>query len=480
MSGPRLQQVPVAPVDPERLAEEIPAEAFASFRATIERLRGRLEGRCVWQINSTPRGGGVAEMLRSHLAYVRGAGVDTRWLVIGGDEDFFRLTKRLHHALHGSRGDGGPLGAAERRLYEATLHAQWPELEGRLGPRDLVVLHDPQTAGLAPLLAGNGVAVIWRCHVGSEQASPEIDAAWAFLEPYLGAARACIFTRRSYVPACCDPERTVVIAPSIDPLSAKNQSLAPEVVLAILVHTGLVEGPPPAQPPVFQRHDGSVSRVDRFVDIRRAGRAPSRSERIVTQVSRWDPLKDPIGVMAGFERWIETGAPRDVQLVLAGPNVRAVADDPEAVDTYEQVEAAWRALPFSTRSRVSLASLPMADIEENAAIVNALQRHASVVVQKSLQEGFGLTVSEALWKERPVVASGIGGIRDQIDHGVHGLLLEDPRDLQGLAGALQRLLVGDPTLAAKLGAAGHARVAERFVVTAALEAYGSLVEGLIG
>ena len=474
----RPQEVSVAPAGLEGLAAVLPSSGFQPLAQRIERLRKRLEGRCVWQINSTPRGGGVAEMLRSHLAYVRGAGIDTRWLVIGGSPDFFRLTKRLHHALHGSEGDGSELGERERALYLATLQAQVPELVARVRNTDLVVLHDPQTAGLIPVFADMGFAVIWRCHVGTDRANSEVERAWAFLEPYVRRAHARVFTRASYVPACCEGLANTVIEPSIDPLSAKNQPLDAAVVRAILVHAGLVGGAKPEVKPAFRRHDGSPQRVNRFADIRRAGGAPEPGDRLAVQVSRWDPLKDPIGVMHGFARLIEGGAPRDVQLVLAGPNVRAVPDDPEAVETYEEVERAWRALPHAVRHRVSLAMLPMADVEENAAIVNALQRHASIVVQKSLEEGFGLTVTEALWKARPVVASAVGGICDQIEDGVHGLLIDRPRDPDALAAALHRLWVDEPELGTALGARARERVVQRFTVASALSAYGDLIESL--
>ena len=475
---PRVEEVEVAPTDPQRLAELIGAERLAAFGELAERLRRRLADRCVWQVNSTARGGGVAEMLRSHLAYVRGAGVDARWLVIPGSLAFFSLTKRIHHALHGSPGDGGPLGDRERRLYEETLHTALPGIVARLGARDVIVLHDPQTAGLIPELARLGHPVIWRCHVGSERTSSEIDRAWDFLAPYVSRARACVFTRASYIPACCDGKRGAVISPAIDPLSPKNQELAPDVVRAILAHVGILAGPAPATPPVFRRSDGSPRRVDRCADIRRGGPAPAWEDPVITQVSRWDPLKDPVGVLRGFERLLEMGAPPEAHLVLAGPSVRAVADDPEAVATYEGVEAVWRSLPFAVRRRSSLVSLPLVDVEENAAIVNALQRHATVVVQKSLEEGFGLTVSEAMWKARPVVASAVGGITDQIVDGEHGVLLADPTDRDAFAGALRDLLLGDPARRERLGANARARVAEHFLVSSAITAYGRLLETL--
>jgi trehalose synthase len=195
--------------------------------------------------------------------------------------------------------------------------------------------------------------------------------------------------------------------------------------------------------------------------------------RVSAQVSRWDRLKDPLGVMLGFART----ADQDSYLLLVGPDPGSVADDPEGAGVYREVTEAWRALPGKVRSRVHLVRLPVADVEENAAMVNAIQRYSNVVVQKSLYEGFGLTVTEALWKARPVIASAVGGIRDQIEDGVDGLLLQDPRDLETFAALLERLL-GDEALGARLGRTGHARTFERYLGIGSLLRYGELIERL--
>ncbi|HKG24518.1 MAG TPA: glycosyltransferase, partial [Thermomicrobiales bacterium] len=243
-------------------------------------------------------------------------------------------------------------------------------------------------------------------------------------------------------------------------------------VRAILVRTGLIDGPPGDGQPVFHRTDGSPARVDRPAEVIRLGRAPVWETPLVVQVSRWDPLKDPIGVMTGFA----AAAPEDAALVLAGPNVIAVTDDPEGAATFEQVLAAWRQLPEGNRGRVHLASLSMTDAEENAATVNALQRHAAVVVQKSLREGFGLTVTEAMWKGRPVVASRIGGIQDQIVDGEHGLLV-DPTDLPAYGNAVRRVL-DDPALGARLGTNARRRVADSYLGVRHLTQYADLLAEL--
>jgi trehalose synthase len=181
--------------------------------------------------------------------------------------------------------------------------------------------------------------------------------------------------------------------------------------------------------------------------------------------------------MQGFVRLEETEA-AGAHLVLAGPSVTGVADDPEGPAVLAELTAAWRALPHARRHRVQIASLPTVDAGENAAMVNALQRHATVIVQKSLQEGFGLTVTEAMWKGRPVVASAIGGIVDQIDDGRDGVLLADPADTDGLALVLERLL-GDPAEAGRLGEAARERVRAGALGIRMLADYARLIGDLI-
>ena len=470
-------EIPARSID--RFGPLVGEEALERSRRAAEALRSTLTGRVLWNVNSTSVGGGVAEMLRPLLAYTRGASIDVRWTVIGGDEDFFRITKRLHHALHGANGDGSELGAVERAAYERTLRQQACDLSGRIAPGDVVVLHDPQTAGLAPTLSRLGVHVIWRCHIGTEVVNEYSEAGWKFLAPYLENVEAHVFSRPDYVPAQCAGARIAIIQPSIDAFSAKNQGLTPEATHAILVQAGIVDGPAPRAVPGFERGDGSPGRVERGADLCRLGRATAFDVPLVVQVSRWDPLKDHAGVMEGFARWIHSDPSQRAHLVLAGPNVHAVADDPEGARVYNDVQRRWQGLDRAIRSRVHLAMLPMLDIEENAAIVNALQRHASVVVQKSRCEGFGLTVTEAMWKARPVVASAVGGIKDQIDDGVHGLLVRDPCNLDEFAAALRRIF-GSPALARRLGEAARERVRERFLGLDHLVRYAELIEELLG
>jgi len=198
---------------------------------------------------------------------------------------------------------------------------------------------------------------------------------------------------------------------------------------------------------------------------------------LVVQVSRWDRRKDMTGVMVAFTELV---APHcDAQLLLAGPAVTGVADDPEGAQVFDECVAAWRALPHAMRGRVHLACLPMRDSEENAALVNALQRHAAVITQKSLAEGFGLTVVEAMWKRRPVVGSAVGGIADQLVDGETGLLVADPHDLDGFAAAVRRLL-NDRVFAAECGRSAHERAHRLFLADRHLKQWGRLIRWLLG
>ena len=429
----------------------------------------------VWNVSSTAVSGGVAEMVRSLLAYARGAGVDARWAVIQGTPEFFRITKRLHNAIHGSIGDGSPIGEPERRLFERVDAENAAALAPMVRPRDVVIVHDPQPAGMVPALLERGAYVAWRCHIGQDEVNEEVERGWRFLAPYLRGANAYVFSRAAYVPVKhLDASRALVIPPAIDPFSAKNQMLDERCVRAILKQAGLIESTAPRGLCTFVREDGTPGRVDRTADVVRHGAPPPETAPLVVQVSRWDRLKDPLGVLAGFAR-LDTARVREAHLVLAGPSASGVSDDPEGASVLAAVIAAWRELPDGLRRRVQLASLPTIDVDENAAMVNALQRHATLIVQKSLHEGFGLTVTEAMWKARPVVASAVGGIQDQIEDGAQGLLLHDPTDLDAFAAAIARLL-DNPEEARRMGERGHARVLERYLGLDSLLRYGSLIE----
>jgi trehalose synthase len=407
---------------PARLASLLPVEAYEEFLGVLARAGELLRGRTLWNINATLAGGGVAELLGSTLPYLCLPGTRCRWVMIDSNPEYLDVTKRLHNWLHGFPGGGGKLGAQETRLYDKVIEDNAAQLLSLVAPHDIVVVHDPQPAGLIPRLKDLGAQVIWHCHIGTGSPNDLTRRAWSFLGGDVSAADAYIFSRAEYLWDGLDPERLHVIQPSIDPFSPKNMDL-PDVE-GVVRALGIPQGVP-----------------------------------IVAQVARWDRLKDHAGVMRLFAEYLtHTGA----HLVLAGPAVDGVADDPEGASTMRECATVYASLDSLVRERIHLMSLPMDDHVANAVMVNALQRRSDVVVQKSLAEGFGLVVAEAMWKRRPVVASRVGGIQDQIEHGVNGILVDDPRDGAAFAYAIGTLLA-DPVAASELGQRARQRVIDRFL-----------------
>jgi len=474
--NPRLHEIEVQAIDAARLEPLIGSERMARFDQAAALARATLAGGRVLNVNSTGAGGGVAEMLQTLLSYARGAGIDSRWLVIEGDAAFFAITKRVHNGIYGSAGDGGELGPAERRHFERVLHANADGLLAVTRPGDVVVIHDPQPSGLVAAARGAGARVVWRCHIGIDHPNEWSERAWEFLRPYVSDSDATVVSRAAFAPPWADPARVYVIPPSIDPFSAKNEPISIRDVRLILAYVGLLGGGAGTAPTVrFTRRNGSTGRIHRRVDLVQTGPPPSPGTPLVVQISRWDRMKDMAGVMSGFVQHVDPSL--GAHLLLCGPAVTGVADDPEGADVLDECIDRWRDLPEVARSRVHLACIPMADPDENASIVNALQRYASVIVQKSLAEGFGLTVAEAMWKQRPVVASAVGGISDQIVDGTHGLLVDDPNDLEAFGAAVESLL-RDASGAARLAENARRRVIDEFLGDRHLEQYGALFEQL--
>lgn len=470
-----LRQIEVEALAPQRLEALIGAARSEQFERTAASARDLLAGRRVLNVNSTARGGGVAELLQTLLAYARGVGVDARWVVIDCDAGFLEITKRIHNGLYGGPGDGRVLGPAAHERYEEVMRRNAEALASLIRKDDIVILHDPQTAGLADAVRATGAHVVWRCHLGRDTPNAYTEEAWEFVRPYVADVDAYVFTRAEFAPPWVDTARLHVIPPSIDPFSAKNQPVDEATTLGILQYVGLLSGQ--GDPPTvsFARRDGSPGRIDRAVDILQTGPPPPPEAPLVIQASRWDRMKDMAGVLRGFAEYVH--ADTDVHLTLVGPAVHGVDDDPEASEVLDECINAWRELPHAMRTRVHLACVPMHDPDEAAMIVNALQRHATVVTQKSLAEGFGLTVTEAMWKRRPIVASRVGGIVDQISDHQHGLLIDNPTDLDAFGRAV-RALLDDPILAEDLAEAAHQRALEEFLGDRHLEHYAQLFVAL--
>jgi len=410
-----------------------------------------LRGRRVWMLNSTAKGGGVAEMLPKLVRLLRDLGIPTEWLVLETRRpEFFELTKRIHNLIHGV---GDPrFGPAARDLYEAVSREAAAALAARVAPGDVLIVHDPQPLGAGAILRREVPVIgVWRCHIGLDERPPAVLAAWEFLQPYATAYDHTVFTASEYIPDYL-AGRASIICPGIDPASHKNRDLPVNKLFGILCNSGLapeaqpVLTPPWERPALRLRPDGSF--VPAGQDEIGLGYRP-----VVLQVSRWDRLKGWGPLLEAFARLKlrhaagpATEDPRHrrrlelVRLVLAGPDPDSIQDDPEARDVLSGMAARYQALPPALQRDVALLTLPMASPKENALMVNVLQRCAVVVVQNSLREGFGLTVTEAMWKRVAVLGSRACGIRLQIRDGLEGRLTPDAEDPDGLADRLDAVL----------------------------------------
>lgn len=458
------------------------AAEYAYLTASIDRLRREAEpvadamrGRTLWMINSTAQGGGVSEMLPGMITHFRELGFDAHWAVIETDDTrFFQLTKNVHNLLHGM-GDAS-LGNGDRELYEAVNRANASALLEHVKDGDIVVVHDPQPMPLARFLRAerNGLCTVWRCHIGLDVDTPETDAAWEFLKAYAGDYDHAVFSAPEYVAPYFEGCSSIVY-PSLDPLSSKNRPMPVQEVVATLERAGLLGEPGPRVLPQFQHTVQRMQPDGTFQTALEPDDLGLLTRPVVTQVSRWDRLKGFLPLMQGFASFkeqLESEPPEDeletrrlglTRLVLAGPDPTSIADDPEGVDVLEELKAAWVALPAAVRGDVALLALPMADLEQNALIVNALQRVSTVVAQNSLREGFGLTITEAMWKGVPVLSNSRAcGPRQQVRDGVDGRLIGNPEDPAEIGRALRSML-RHPERTERMGRAAQRQVHDHFL-----------------
>ncbi|MGD8859087.1 MAG: glycosyltransferase [Myxococcales bacterium] len=459
-----------------------------ALRATAAEMPG-LQGRTVYAISSTAKGGGVAEMLPSQIGLLRDLGIDAHWIVIEPAEPaFFELTKRLHNAIHG--GARPAITAEDRELYARVSRDAAAALAQHVTERDLLLVHDPQPAGAGSLVQQRtGAQAVWRCHIGLDEQTDATRDAWEFLRPWLEPYDRCVFSVAEYAPEFTRG-RAVVIPPGIDPLSHKNRELSVHKLTGILQNAGLVRSEHPVLYPPFDEparrlgRDGSFHPAHELPDVGLLFRP------IVTQVSRWDRLKGFGPLLEGFVRLKREGATaaesnragRRLQLtrlVLAGPDPESIADDPEGKAVLEELKRRWLELDSGLQEEVALLSLPMGSLKHNALIVNALQRCSTIVVQNSLREGFGLTVTEAMNKGLFVIGTHAAGLRAQIEHGVNGWLTDDPEEPDEIRDRL-RAALGDPMLRINLGRNARRRVGERFLSPVQLRAWLLLLQELLG
>jgi len=456
--------------------ETIPmlSRAVADLRSEARMLVPRLAGRRIRMVSSTARGGGVAEMLPKLVVLMRDLGLDVAWDVIGSERpEFFALTKRLHNMIHGA---GEPhLAEPDRALYETVSRENAAALARDSAPDDLVVIHDPQPAGAGALLRSDrGGRAVWRCHIGLDRTTPSTDAAWAFLRPWLAPYDRAVFSATEYVPPFL-AGRSTVVQPAIDPMSHKNRELNPHKLVGILCNSGLKREGQPVLTPPFEHRVRRLLPDGTWAVAAEAEPIGLLYRPVVAQVSRWDRLKGFGPLMEGFTRLkLGLDAGRTVperhrrrlelvRLVLAGPEPGTIQDDPEARDVLDDLGRRWLALPERVREDVAVVTVPMASRKENALTVNALQRCATVAVQNSIQEGFGLTVTEAMWKHVPVLGTRACGIRHQIRDGVDGVLVDDPADPEEVSERLDALLA-DPVARKRMGASAQRRAHDEFLV----------------
>jgi len=378
-------------------------------RGYIEELRllgARLSGKTIQNINSTYVGGGVAEILSHLVPLCNQIGVDIHWDIIKGAGPFFDVTKKFHNALHGKI---ETLTEEEFALFMETSQNNLRDLP-LYG--DIIFIHDPQPAALVLKKKEIGKKWVWRCHIDLSDPDPKV---WGFLHNFVVGYDSAIFSSPNFAQKLPIPQ--YLIPPSIDPLSDKNRDLLPETINSVLKKYNL-----------------------------------NLDKPMVVQVSRFDYLKDPIGVIAAFERVRHN---LDCQLVLAGGTA---SDDPESITVLKDVRERAGNNP----------DIHILDIPPNSDIeINALQRAATVIMQKSLKEGFALTVSEALWKKKPVIASAVGGIPLQVKNRFTGLLVHS---IDGAVYALRQLLTNQE-FAAWLGENGHQHVKQNFLITRELRDY---------
>lgn len=365
----------------------------------ISVLAGALKGRTLQHISSTRNGGGVAEILHRMIPWTVSLGIPTSWDVIDGRQDFFEVTKSIHNALQGSDVD---ISCCSKEMYLAHLGQNAGKLKL---DADVVVVHDPQPACLIEYFPHRRKSMVWRCHIDLSRPMPPI---WRFLRPAINKYAMAVF----HIPHFAQKDLTipkVLISPSIDPLSEKNRELTQEEITGIAESFGIDRGRP-----------------------------------VIVQISRFDRFKDPVGVIAAFR---QVRRHFDCQLVLAGGSA---TDDPEGPAVQAEIEEAAAGDPD-----IFVLFQPT-DNE-----VNALQRAADIIVQKSTREGFGLTVTEAMWKGKPVIGGAVGGIPAQIIHGETGFLVNSP---EGAAYRI-RYLLSHPQVGSAMGEKGREHVRYNFLIT---------------
>jgi trehalose synthase len=457
------------------------SSAVQEFRTAARLLAPKLKGRTVWMINSTARGGGVAEMMPRLVGLLRDVGVKTEWCVMGSKNPaFFELTKRIHNLIHDSGRPG--FSIREKAIYRAASREAAVSLADLVGPEDILVVHDPQPLGAgAELKRRTGIRSIFRCHIGLDRRTKATEAAWEFLRPHAQAYDHAVFSAAEYIPPYL-AGKSSVIHPAIDPLSHKNRELSTHKLVGILCNAGLMKSLHPVLTPDWEQPVLRLHPDGRFLPIHDGGDIGLMFRPVITQISRWDRLKGWMPLLEGFlrlkRRWRGkkgvAGRRRHrieiTRLVLAGPDPSAIQDDPEGREVLTSLCRAFCRLKPEEQESVALLSLPMASLKQNHLMVNVIQRCSTVVVQNSLQEGFGLTATEAMWKRVPVLGSSACGLRLQIRDRIDGRLTSHPKDPDEIADILDEML-SNPLHRELFGRGAQRRVYDRFLVFTQVESW---------
>ena len=411
---PRISTAPPEPAPPPKLDDYVPVVGQADIDE-LKFLAQRVRGKSMKMVNSTAIGGGVAEMLNRLVPLMAELEIPTKWEVITGGNDFFEVTKAFHNALHGGE---YTLTNAAREIFLLYNEQNRKRMEFN---EDVVVIHDPQPANLICAKPQSRAKWVWRCHIDLSHPHPDV---WGFLRPMIEQYDSSIFSSPAFSRQLAIPQ--YLFYPCIDALSEKNKNLDPSVIQRVCDDFGI-----------------------------------DRKRPIVTQISRFDRLKDPVGVIRAYKlakHYV------DCQLVLAGGGA---TDDPEGAAVLQEVQEAAGDDPD-----IIILNLP----PWSALEINALQQVSTIVIQKSLREGFGLTVAEALWKKKQVIASAVGGIPVQVIHKLTGVLVHS---VEGTAYQMRYLLT-HPEFAGQLGRNGHEHVKENFLMTSNVRRFLLLMQLLLG
>ncbi len=463
-------------------------KAYGSLKSLVEEFLETtkqsvedLKGCTIWMINSTATGGGVAEMLPSQMRIMRYIGIKIEWMVIeANDQAFFNLTKRIHNAIHGS-GDG-IFTEEDRAIFEKVNAQNAENAIAAINDGDLVVIHDPQPMPLAAMIREKrNVKTLWRCHIGLEEQNATTKGVWSFLSKYYDSYDHFVFSLASYVPNGL-LDKTSIIPPAIDPLSHKNRVLWLSKCLGILQQSGIIRE---QLPQLYTNYKNQVRRVmpdGSFNTVNHEEELDIIFHPTVLQISRWDRLKGFKELMEAFvlmkkENQKKTDKTslayrriRHTRLALGGPDPAFVSDDPEGMEVLNELIEQYKEMSPELQQSIALLLLPLDNPKENALIVNALQRCATIVVQNSIQEGFGLTATEAMWKQRPVLVSGAAGLRAQVQHDINGKINPDASNIPQLAEALEEML-NKSKERDRWGFNGQVRVIENFTLFSQIESW---------